>query len=160
MCRWASVTMRISSHSDPVGSGRFWRVFTISSFLRRSLFSSIRRRLATRFESSSTTGRRGGEGGGGGKSPRERVPGKRKKRCAISLHVFKVAASMYVSTTTTLLLHHYFFLTLAQHNGFKIQYEMCNFKFINNTSEGALMYILYVLHFLSLFLFVGSFVCV
>lgn len=57
MCRWASVTSWISSHSSPVGSGRFWRVFTISSFLRRSLFSSIRRRFATRFESSSTTAR-------------------------------------------------------------------------------------------------------
>lgn len=58
VCRWASVTRRISSHSAPVGSGRFCRDFTISSFLRRSRFSSIRRLFATRFESSSTTGRR------------------------------------------------------------------------------------------------------
>lgn len=53
--RWASVTIRIRSHSELVGSGRFCRVFTISSFFRRSRFSSMRRRLATRFESSSTT---------------------------------------------------------------------------------------------------------
>lgn len=58
VCRWASVTRRISSHSAPVGSGRVWRVFTISSFFRFSLFSSIRRRFATRFESSRTTGER------------------------------------------------------------------------------------------------------
>lgn len=56
VCRWASVTSRIRSHSATVGSGRVCRDFTISSFLRFSLFSSIRRRLATRFESSRTTG--------------------------------------------------------------------------------------------------------
>lgn len=59
---WASVTMRIRSHSSWDGSGRSHTVFWSSSFRRRSRFSSINFRLASRLLSSSTTGR----GGGGG----------------------------------------------------------------------------------------------
>lgn len=53
--RWASVTTWISSHSSALGLGRCCSDLIISSFRRRSRFSSISFRFATRFESSSTT---------------------------------------------------------------------------------------------------------
>ena len=52
---WASVTMRIRSHSSWVGSCRSHTVFCSSSLRRRSRFSSISFRLASRLLSSSTT---------------------------------------------------------------------------------------------------------
>lgn len=52
---WASVTMRISSHSSCDGSGLSHTIFCSSSRFRRSRFSSISFRLARRLLSSSTT---------------------------------------------------------------------------------------------------------
>lgn len=59
VCRCASVTILMSSHSALSGSGLICSVRTISSLFLRSRFSSIRRRLATRLLSSNTTDRQG-----------------------------------------------------------------------------------------------------
>lgn len=55
---WASVTIRIRSHSSWVGSRRSHIVLCCSSRRRRCRFSSINFRLANRLLSSSTTGER------------------------------------------------------------------------------------------------------
>lgn len=60
VCRWASVTILMSSHSSVLGSGLVCSVRTISSLFLFCRFSSIRRRLATRFDSSNTTDRHDG----------------------------------------------------------------------------------------------------
>lgn len=55
---WASVTIRMRSHSSWVGSSRSHTDFCSSSRRRRSRFSSISFRLASRLLSSSTTGQK------------------------------------------------------------------------------------------------------
>lgn len=57
---WASVTIRMRSHSSWVGSIRSHTVFCSSSLRRRSRFSSISFRLASLLLLSSTTGAEGG----------------------------------------------------------------------------------------------------
>lgn len=59
---WASVTIRMRSHSSWVGSSRSHTVFCSSSFRRRSRFSSISFRFASLLLSSNTTEVEGREG--------------------------------------------------------------------------------------------------
>lgn len=72
--RWASVTTWISSHSSALGLGRCCSDLIISSFRRRSRFSSISFRFATRLESSSTTAGSPPPAPSAG-TPRRAVPG-------------------------------------------------------------------------------------